>query len=339
MQAWRMMGVLALALAGGTAARGDEPITQLETVVVSGIQPGPGLWKLSRDGHVMYVLGTLAPLPKRIEWESLEVEERIAQSQEVLLVPSAELKVKGGIIGGLFLVPSLLKARNNPDDQPLSAVVPADDYARWTVLKQKYLPRDKNVEKRRPIFAAGALLDQAIDKGGLSFKDRVLPVVKKAARRHDVPITEPKVIVKVEQARDRIKDFRQESLDDVACFRLTLDRLENNVTAMRGWANAWATGDVEKLRDLPYSEQIRACLDAVLTSEVAKDSGFGDLRQRMEGAWMDAAEKAIAAHEKSFGVLPMSQIMRPDGVLAQLVAKGYTVEPPKPRVKQPEAEE
>lgn len=330
---WRWMCGLALALAGITAARAeDESIRQLETVVVSGIQPGPGLWKVSRDGHVMYVLGTLAPLPKRIEWESLEVEERIAQSGEVLLVPNAEIKVKGGIIGGLFLLPSLMKARNNPDKQKLSDVVPAEDYARWQVLKQKYMPRDKDVEQRRPIFAAGALLEKAIDKGDLSFKDRVLPIVRKAAKRNKVKITEPNVVIKVEQARDKVKRFQKVALDDLACFRLTLDRLEIDIESMRDWANAWATGDVDALRDLPYTNQLRSCADAVLQNEIAQES-FGNLRQRMEGAWIEAAEAAIAKNEKSFGVLPMSQIMRPDGVVAQLAAKGYTIEAPKPRAK------
>jgi hypothetical protein len=334
MRTWQWIGALAIALAGIVPARGDDAIKELETVVVTGIQPGPGLWKVVRDGHVMWVLGTMQPLPRRIEWESFEVEERIAQSGEVVLVPGAEFKVKGGIIGGLFLLPSLMKARNNPDGQPLSEIVPPEDYARWQVLKQKYLPRDKAVEKRRPIFAAGALLEEAIDEAGLSFKDRVLPVVKKAARRHDVPLTEPNVVVRIEQARDKVKKFQKASLDDLACFQLTLDRLERDVAAMRGWANAWATGDVEALRDLPYANQIRACADAVLQSEIARDS-FGDLRQRMEAAWMEAAEAAIAKHEVSFGVLPMSQVMRPDGVIAQLAAKGYTIEPPKARAKQP----
>ena len=39
----------------------------LDAVVVSGVQPGPGLWKVSKDGRVMWVLATLSPLPKRME--------------------------------------------------------------------------------------------------------------------------------------------------------------------------------------------------------------------------------------------------------------------------------
>ena len=91
--------------------------------------------------------------------------------------------------------------------------------------------------------------------------------------------------------------------------------------------------DVEALRDLPYQDQIRACVDAVLRSELAKDRGFADLRQRVEQVWLEAAEKAIAKNETSFAILPMSQVMRDDGILARLAAKGYEIVPPKPRVE------
>ena len=37
----------------------------LDAVVVSGTQPGPGLWRVSRDGREFWILGTLAPLPRR----------------------------------------------------------------------------------------------------------------------------------------------------------------------------------------------------------------------------------------------------------------------------------
>ena len=59
---------------------------KLETVSVTGVQPGPGLWKVSKDNHVMWVLGTLTPLPRRMEWQSKQVEQVIAQSQELLQV-------------------------------------------------------------------------------------------------------------------------------------------------------------------------------------------------------------------------------------------------------------
>ena len=137
------------------ADQAPPPAALLETVVVSGEQPGPGLWKVTKDDHVLWIIGTLTPLPKRMEWVPRDVERTIASAQRVLLSPSANVDVKGGALAGLFLLPSLLKARNNPDKQTLADVVPADLYARWQPLKLKYIGRSNSVEKRRPIFAPG----------------------------------------------------------------------------------------------------------------------------------------------------------------------------------------
>jgi hypothetical protein len=40
--------------------------TELDQVLVTGEQPGPGLWKVSKDDHVLWILGTLAPLPQKM---------------------------------------------------------------------------------------------------------------------------------------------------------------------------------------------------------------------------------------------------------------------------------
>ena len=61
----------------------------LEEVVVSGAQPGPGLWHVERDGHELWILGTLTPLPRRMQWVADEVQATVARSKEVVLGPQA----------------------------------------------------------------------------------------------------------------------------------------------------------------------------------------------------------------------------------------------------------
>ena len=160
----------------------------LETVVVRGVQPGPGLWKVTKGDHVLWILGTLSPLPKGITWDSARVEAIIATAQEVINVPEADLKSNAGFFGNLAVLPALIGVRNNPDGKKLSDVVPAELYARWTPLKLKYIGGSDKAESWRPIFAALELYEAAIDKAGLTDKVIAQKVVDAAARHAGVTV-------------------------------------------------------------------------------------------------------------------------------------------------------
>lgn len=313
------------AFAAESAAADGEVLQVLETVVVSGIQPGPGLWQVSKDGRIMWVLGTLAPLPKRMEWNSAEVEAKVAAAGVVLMPPQVDFEAKGTMFGGIFLVPTMLKARNNPGKERLADVLPAADYARWQVLKKKYLPRDGGVEKRRPFLAAMELREAAFDQQDLSWRDIAGRVVSRAADKADVPVERPSVSLVVEDAKGALKEFANNPVDDIACFRRTLDQVENDLGTLATRANAWAQGEVAMLRDLTYTDNAQACTDAVLQTAMAKRIGFSELPARVEAAWLAAAEKALATHPESFAVLPMARVVGPRGYLVALEGRGYRV--------------
>ena len=325
-----------VAAAEAPAADG-EVLQVLDTVVVSGIQPGPGLWRVEKDGRVMWVLGTVAPLPKRMEWNSAEVEAKVAAAGVVLMPPTVTVNAKGAMFGGLFLVPSMLKARNNPDKERLADVLPPADYARWQGLKKKYLPRNDAVEKRRPFLAAMELREEAFDQQDLSWRDIVGRVVKRAAGKTDVPIERPNVLLTVENPKAAIKEFASGAVDDLACFRRTLDQVENDLGTLATRANAWAQGEMAMLRDLTYTDNAQACTDALLGTGLAKRSGFSDLPARVQAEWMAAADTALATHAQSFAVLPMARVVGASGYLVALEKRGYTVLAPDADQAPPEA--
>jgi hypothetical protein len=63
-------------------------------------------------------------------------------------------------------------------------------------------------------------------------------------------------------------------------------------------------------------------------SEIARKQGMQDIQARVENAWLAAAERALSENQTTFGVLPMGQMLAPDGLLQRLIAKGYRVEEP-----------
>lgn len=313
------------AAAAQAPAANADVLQVLDTVVVSGIQPGPGLWQVSKDGRVMWVLGTLAPLPKRMEWNSAEVEAKVAAAGVALMPPEVDVEAKGAMFGGVFLVPSMLKARNNPGKERLADVLPAADYARWKGLKAKYLPRDGSVEKRRPFLAAMELRQAALDQQDLSWRNIAGRVVSRAADKAGVPVVTPSVKLVVDDAKGALKEFANNPVDDIACFRRTLDQIENDLGTLATRANAWAQGEMAMLRDLTYTDNAQVCTDAVLQTGMAKRIGFADLPARVQAAWLAEAEKALATHAESFAVLPMARVVGASGYLVALEKRGYTV--------------
>ena len=325
-----------VALAQEAAAPVDPPrqdesgprIVDHDTIVVSGALPGPGLWKVRKDDHVLYVMATLSPLPKRMEWESAGVESVVARSQRVLLPPSFTLDADVGVFRGLMLLPSLLKARRNPDGRTLRESVSPELYARWLPLKQRYLGNDRGIEQWRPIFAAQELYEAAMRKSGLAQDDVVDKAVRRMAKRHGVELRAVNFKLGIEDPKAAIREFQQTTLADTECFAKTLSRIEGDLETMRRRANAWATGDIDTLRALPVDNQYAACIRAVTETGLARRLGMGDLRPRVADLWIAAAEDTLATQPMAFALLPLSLVVAPDGYLARLQAKGYVVEPP-----------
>lgn len=304
------------------------PIRDLETLVVHGVQPGPGLWKVSKDGHVMWVLGTVVPLPSGIEWQSGEVEAAIARSSVVLSPPSFMLNADVGFFGMLGLAPQMWKAMRNEDGARLEDVLPAELHARWLVQKQRYLGRDRGVERKRPMIAAGELRAAAIKSIGLGQKPVLWPVVERSMKAAGLKLTPTRLKLTIDDPKAAIREFRAGGMDDSACFERTLVSVERDLPKLVERANAWAVGDVEALRRLPLEDVDGTCMQAFAASGYARDHDYGNLQERVREQWLGIAEKTLRDNAESFALLPVDQMLAPDGYLARLQARGYEVEAP-----------
>jgi hypothetical protein len=308
--------------------RPPDGLEDIDAILVAGRQPGPGLWKVRSGERTLWILGTQSPLPKRMEWDSANVRRRVGESQEVLMPPTVEFDADVGFFRKVALLPSVLRALKSPDGKTLSDLVPADQYARWTILKQRYIGNDRDIEEWRPLFAAVKLYQKAITRRGMVEETPVADTVRKAAKRSKVKITVPSLKIKITDVKGTLREFSRETLNDQECFRGTLDRIETDLDTMVLRANAWAEGDIEALRNLPYRNQFTACGEAFTDNAIVRRQGMHDLEARLENEWMAVAERALRENDTTFAVLPMSQLLQPNGLLQRLVAKGYMVEEP-----------
>ncbi|TWI61570.1 TraB family protein [Pseudoduganella lurida] len=317
--------MLCLSLLAGSALA-DAPETPPEQVLVVGQKPGPGMWKVTRGDHVMWVFGSYGPLPKAMEWRSQQVEAVMAQSQEFLTEPGANYSV--GILRGITLLPFAIGAKNNPNGEKLREVVPADTYERWLALKKKYIGEDSGIEKERPVFAAGALYDKALRQSGLTRAVDLREQMLALAKKNKLKITSATVTLDVDSPVKALREFKKQQLADLPCFTRTIERLETDLDTVRLRANAWAKGDIDTIRKLGYQDQAADCSRAFMENTALQEHGFRDMENRIREKWIVAVETALIANKSTVAMLPIKQILAEDGMFAALQARGYKVEHP-----------
>ncbi len=282
-------------LAHGDASLADTPPPEstLEEVLVTGQRPGPGMWRVSKADHDLWILATLEPLPKEMIWRSTIVEARIAKSQVFLAPPDVSADI--GFFRALTLVPALLRARKSPEGETLEQSLPHDLYIRWLALRVKYLGSHAD-ERLRPAVAAFELYSHAMDQSGLTSDDAVsLSQVDHSA--------------------------------EIACLAKTIERLETDLPRMRQRANLWSLGDVAGLRALPYPDEETACFNAILSVPQLRNR-LEQVRLQLTEAWLAAAEHAIETNESSFAVVSIKALLAADGLLDRLRLQGYEVREP-----------
>jgi hypothetical protein len=316
-------------LAGATAAPivTQPPVseTQLAELLVVGKQPGPGLWRISKGDHDLWVFATLTPLPKQMIWDASDIETRIEQSQAVLAPPRIDAHV--GFFRGLTLLPALLRARHNPDGRTLEQVVPHDLYMRWLGLRVKYLGNSSD-EKLRPMLAAFDLADNALDKEGLDDQPDIWKRIESISRRARVPVQPVVLDIKIQDEKAYVRDLMQISTEsELACLRSVIGHLEKDFPALRERANLWSLGDVGRLRALLPADEPIACFDAVMSVSRFR-SEYAEVSAQLDALWLSSAEQALQRNRSTLAVVEIKKFLAADGWLAQLRSRGYEIQEP-----------
>ena len=303
------------------AAAAVAPPQQLEEIAIVGERPGPRLWKVSKSDHVLWLLGTLNHLPKRMTWRSSEVDAALAQSQE-LLTSGPSVSASVGPIGAIRLYLQWRRTQKNPDHLKLNVWLPAPLYARFEALKARFDAGDDGIEELRPSFAALRLYEHAVEAAGMTAHDEVEQTVVKLARRRGIPIQRAEL--KIEDPSGALKEVSAlPPTVEIDCLAATVTRIETDLPSMQERARAWATGDVDRLRALPYPQQREVCLSALSNSPRIKA-----LVDRVAQAWNNEAEAALSRNRVSFAMRPIYELLDANGPLAKFRAEGYRVEGP-----------
>jgi uncharacterized protein YbaP (TraB family) len=288
----------------------------LEGVVVTGERSGPGLWQVTRGNGTVWILATVAPLPKDITWRSRELEDILAGASGVLV--SKHLEV--GIIRVLWLLLTQRQVLMLPGGQRLKDVMPADVYARFAAQRAKYTKDPQKWERFRPIIATAFLQEDALSRVGLSNRLDLGGEVRSLARKHDVPVDEI-TVAGIKDMLDTLKTVPPQT--EERCVAGALATIESGLPRLVERARAWATGDVERLERLPYSSEVDDCRSAL-----EADATAGDLVERIRRTWLASIDRRLDRGGVTVALVNMDLLLEPGGLLDLLRAQGCRVEAP-----------
>ena len=335
---WLVLIFLVLADLTQQRVRAQEPTEDLEVVVVSGRQPGPPLWKVTSGENTLWILPIVPVVPKNIEWDDSRVAELIADSQEVIDRPGVSLSVSKKLIFNpvnWVRGPRLVKRLSrNPDEKTLEQVLPAELWQRYSVLKQHYFARDKDIDTMRPSFAIGSVSHTVLKEEKLRGPKEIEKHVEKLIdKQRSLRRTKTEVEEQVEGSYADLS-ARLEKLvdslpkdDEIGCFDRQLALFEHRVDDMKRVANAWATGNARDMESYStLGEMDDPCTKLLLAS--SEGEYMEKLVSQSSQRWLDAAESALGKNHSTFAVLPMIYIKGSRSLVDKLAAKGYTVHAP-----------
>ena len=296
-------------------------------MLVTGRVPGPPLWKVSKEGHALWILPLIDLYPKKMQWDSGRVEKLISESQEFISQP--------GIANGIatanpFLFPRALSLYNAmvhlPDKKTLADVLPPDLYQRFSILKARYFPRNSGIERLTVSAATNSMQQEILEHENLGpmqidisrwlkGNKTILRTDTSVGTVHGLTAKELKALT---AAMKEVMATPAYAKAEAVCFEGVLAYFEKDLEPVkrRRTLGQRAALTISSIRRGSYGE-LSDCMDSFsgtadlpAMQRLAKDyPGLAppfdraDMRKKSRQKWLDAAENALSRNATTFSSL------------------------------------
>jgi uncharacterized protein YbaP (TraB family) len=306
---------LAVAISCAAIAQDASPPASpasVEQVVVSATRPGPALWHVAANGSDVWILGTVSPMPKDLQWNTREIES-IVQGANIVYLPP---ELTAGFFEVSWFLITDLGSLKQPNGHTLRESLPAELRARFDAELIR-LKKDGDVDEN--YLAAIAALDienESHTRLGLDGKETGERIAK-IARTADVATSRLGSF----EAMPVIRKIHELSPDaEHACLADALDDIDSQTLHADAAARAWAVGDVAGVKANYTEPRVYRCFDPI-------DDFATDRKQVIDNA-LHAVDAALAKPGKSLIVFGMGPLLGKDGLLERLRQRGIAVTAP-----------
>ena len=283
-----------------------KPWSDITEVVVRAHVPGPAMWKLTRGEATVWVMGTLLVAPTDMAWDATRLR-RVLQGAHTLITPR--------IVDDWSVTPEQMQLPGTA--QLNDAVSPATFQRYQNVLDREQFGGLPTGLTYQPAWAGSWLIIQVYRAHGIT-THIVPPEVAVIADQSGVPITY------VDRHTTELQGHQYTHMDKAAgeaCLIADLDAIDHDLATVDLMGKAWTQGDVSTILAHHREPGWVACfLSQPKYAQIYETYAVDDM--------VKAVDTALQTPGKSVAVMPISDLLRRDGILDRLRAEGVTITAP-----------
>jgi uncharacterized protein YbaP (TraB family) len=261
------------------------------------------LWKATRGQGVVYLVGSLHLLTKDYYPLSSELEAAFKDSD--LLVEEVDIAEMLSTDNQL----NMLMQGMLPADQSLDKVVSPATFALVGERLASFGMPIEPLKRFKPWLLALTLLSLEWQKSGFD------PNLGLDKHFYDRAVTDRKSVQGLETLAFQISRFDEMTpAEQDRLLAQTLKELDTQKAAVTALADAWKAGDVPTI-------------ERILLQDVRQEERmYQRLLVERNRNWLPKIEALFARNRPAFVVVGAAHLVGPDGVIAMLRSRGYTVE-------------
>ncbi len=303
--------LLALAISSPAHAQSDE--SSKNEIVVTAQRSGAPMWTIDTDNGTIILVGEIRAVPKSTPWQPDRLKEATSEAQRAIIRARPKFS-PGDVLRLIFRGGRFTKL---PDKTVASDYLDADQRARLAALENEY---DRDYDRGSFLMTAFDLLARRLDFDDETTDDAT-EVVRKAARKADIPILRPERF-RGEDLLDDLAEAPPES--HIPCLEAAMTATEAGQSIIPERGADWRGFDVPAVMENPLEIALGQCWPW------ADDDLGGDIRAQ----WVGMVEDAAKADGVSLAVVPLRVLAESQGVLDQLENRGFAIYGPEWRGKQ-----
>jgi hypothetical protein len=303
------------ALAQEAAAPPTDTSAVVEELVIEGRPLGPALWKVRRGEAEVVVLGGLAPLPHQLKWTSPRLERALGVADLLLVPPQGRPRVTD-LPAMTLRVASLRRGLGQRLEPNLSPAL----RARFAQTRELIGKGPGRYDRWKPAIAGFMLLADFREHEGLSTGKPATTVQRMAraqrGRRLKIePMADIHLGAMVKSAASLTPAQHE------ACLTAALNDIEAEAARARTAAQAWAIGDLARVRANASVDLLDRCLLQLpsLTSLLEQDTAQS----------VRSIDQALSRPGTTVAIIDLRLLLRANGVLDRLKAKGAEISVPR----------